>query len=160
MTTLTDVKVVTDIQFFVPGIPRPGGSKRGFYNPKLGRVMIVKDGGQVEENWRQAVSFAAMKAMLDAPPMEGALCVSVRFRVPRPKGHFGKRGLLPSAPVWPTTKPDATKLWRGTEDALKGICWRDDSQIVWQKIGKEFGNIPGANIRIKLRGETLLFDMP
>ena len=150
---------MTSIEFFVPGIPRPGGSKRGFYNPKLGRVMMVKDGGQVEENWQQAVSFAGQRAIGDMPPLDGPLGVRVEFRVPRPKGHLGKRGLLPSAPPFPTTRPDLTKLWRGTEDALKGICWRDDSQIVWQKIVKVFAATPGAAIRIEPRGETPIFDM-
>jgi Holliday junction resolvase RusA-like endonuclease len=48
--------------------------------------------------------------------------------------------------------PDTTKLVRSTEDALKGICWRDDSQVVYQVASKEYaarGGIPGADIKIE-----------
>ena len=61
--------------------------------------------------------------------MEGALTVEFVFFVPRPKGHKRKDGTIrDTAPQFPTTKPDALKLARSTEDALTGIVWHDDAQ--------------------------------
>jgi Holliday junction resolvase RusA-like endonuclease len=56
--------------------------------------------------------------------------VSFDFRFPRPRSHYGKRGLLPSAPRHMVTKPDLDKLIRAALDALTGIIWRDDAQVV------------------------------
>lgn len=47
-----------------------------------------------------------------------------------------------------TVKPDATKLWRSTEDALTGIAWRDDAQISVQVVEKRYGSQSGALIQI------------
>jgi len=30
-------------RFFVPGIPRPGGSKKGFYIKKINRVVVTEE---------------------------------------------------------------------------------------------------------------------
>jgi len=78
----------------------------------------------------------------------GALEVSVIFTVPRPKGHFGARGLKPSAPAYPTVRPDVTKLLRAVEDACTGIVWRDDAQIVAQHAIKRYGEPACAEIRV------------
>lgn len=41
--------------------------------------------------------------------------------------HFMRAGGLDALPVG---KPDLTNLVKSTEDALKGIAWKDDSQVV------------------------------
>ena len=72
--------------------------------------------------------------------------------MPRPKGHYrtGKNALIlrKNAPEHPTTKPDATKLLRSTEDALTGILWKDDAQIWCQNVTKTYGECPGAQIQV------------
>jgi len=138
------------IRFFVPGIPRPGGSKKGFYNPKLGRVLMTKAGGEKEENWRQSVSAAAMEAMNFREPLRGGLWVSYTFVMPRPKYHYGKKGLKPDAPHAHTHTPDRGKLLRSTEDAMKGIVFADDSQVWAGPLEKVYGERPGCHIEIRV----------
>lgn len=133
--------------FFVPGIPQPGGSKRGFV--VNGRAVITED-AKKSKPWRAVVALAARDAMAGAPPMDAPLRLVVVFVLPRPKGHFGRRGLLPSARPWPSTKPDTTKLLRALEDACTGIVWRDDTQVVQQLAWKVYGPIPGAAVSIAL----------
>lgn len=137
----------TAVEIHVPGIPRPGGSKR-----HIGRGILI-DAGKHTKEWRAIVAFAGRDAMRSAEPMDGPLCVDVVFWMPRPKSHFttGRNAgvLKPNAPSYHTSKPDATKLWRSTEDALTGIAWRDDSQITTQRIFKLYGCNPGALITIK-----------
>lgn len=138
----------TWMRFDVVGIPKPGGSKKAFYNKKLGRALIV-DACKKNKQWRDTVADTAVANR--CPTYGGALVIEVHFRMPRPKWHFGAKGLRPSAPAHHTTKPDATKLLRSTEDALTGIAWRDDSQIVMQTVTKAYcavGEYPGAEIRI------------
>jgi Holliday junction resolvase RusA-like endonuclease len=75
--------------------------------------------------------------------------------MPRPKGHFGtgkKTGILKAtAPYFHTSKPDATKLTRSTEDACKGILWPDDSAVSQQAITKAYedGRGPGVLIEVE-----------
>lgn len=137
------------IQFIVPGIPAPGGSKRPFINKYTGRVSITEDCKR-SKPWRAVVALCAQEYCRD--PFTGPVAVEVTFIMPRPKGHFrtGKNaGLVKfGAPFYPVTKPDCTKLWRSTEDALKGICWADDSQVVEQTVRKVYGQ-PGAHIHIR-----------
>ena len=134
------------ITFWAPGIPQPGGSKKAFYNPKAGRAYVVED-AKKNKPWRATVQAFAMDAH-QGKPLEGPLVVEVVMVMPRPAGHFGTKGVRPGAPRFPAVRPDASKLWRSTEDALSGILWRDDSQIVDQHVRKIYGEKPGALITV------------
>jgi Holliday junction resolvase RusA-like endonuclease len=140
------------ISFWVPGVPQPGGSKKGFVNPRNGRVVIVED-AKNNKPWRQSVQVFALQEY-KGPPLGGALSLSIRFVMPRPKGHYrtGKFSelLKDSAPTYHTKKPDTTKLIRSTEDALTGILWRDDAQVVSQTVVKTYGPVPGAHIMVEV----------
>lgn len=134
------------IDFFVPGIPAPGGSKRGFLHKHTGRVIVTEDCKR-SKDWRATVAMAAAEAC--QKPLIGPVTASFSFTFPRPKAHYKSNGSLkPSAPVWHTKRPDATKVLRSTEDALKGIAWLDDSQVVNQAASKCFGERPGCRICI------------
>ncbi len=137
------------IEFFVPGIPQPGGSKKGFYNPNMGRVIITEDNKR-SSPWRAVVSEMAMQAVSGV--LEGPLAVRFDFVVTRPKGHYGSgkntNVLKRSAPAFPAVKPDVSKYVRSTEDALKGILWRDDAQVVTQAATKRYGPQAGCRIRV------------
>lgn len=130
----------------VPGIPQPGGSKRAFVRGK--RAMIV-DANAKARPWKDRVIAEARSALGARPALDGPLHLAIEFRLPRPKGHFGKKGLRASAPNFPTSRPDATKLLRCTEDALtEAGVWRDDAQVVTQVVDKVYGPQPGATIRV------------
>jgi Holliday junction resolvase RusA-like endonuclease len=57
-----------------------------------------------------------------------------------------------SAPEWPVARPDALKLARAAEDALTGIVWADDAQIVVERLGKVFGPREGCRVRVRRLG--------
>jgi Holliday junction resolvase RusA-like endonuclease len=138
------------IQFFVHGKPQPGGSKKGFVNPKTGRVVILDD-AKHNASWRERVVIAAKEAHT-GPPLDGPLVVAMEFFFLRPKGHFGagKKAdqLKPFAPGRPSARPDVLKLARSTEDALTGHLWHDDSQTVRLLLDKSYGPIAGARITV------------
>lgn len=144
------------ISFFVPGIPAPGGSKRGFALKKggvfTGRVVITEDAGQRNKDWRQACVVMAQENSA-TEVFRGPLRVDFAFVMPRIKAHFhfskAKAGQLrDDAPLHHTVKPDRTKLTRSTEDALKGILWADDAQIVAGETTKQYGARPGCLITV------------
>lgn len=135
------------LSFAVYGIAQPAGSKRAFKHRSTGRVLVVDD-AKKSRPWKQEVSEAALYARHGDELLEGPLLLEVTFWLPRPKGHFGKKGLRPSAPRFPVVRPDATKLLRAVEDACTGIIWRDDAQIVTQIIQKAYGDPPRCEIRV------------
>lgn len=122
------------VRIVVYGVAQPGGSKTAV-RTKSGKV-VVRDASRGVAEWRKQVAQAAGEAMEGRPLLEGPLVLTVSFAVPRPRSHYGRRGLRPSAPVLPTTRPDLTKLLRAVEDALTGIVWRDDAQVVFQQASK------------------------
>lgn len=142
------------IEIWVPGIPQPGGSKKGFAIPnkdKPGKYRaILTEDNRKSKPWRQAVEWAALEIFRMGDLLACPLEVEFRFYMPRPKGHFGKNGIRPAARFkMPVVKPDITKLVRSTEDALKGVVWCDDSQIVRQSAAKFYSGRPGALITIR-----------
>ncbi len=134
------------ISFFVPGIPKPAGSKRAFVIK--GRAIITEANPKAKD-WKADVRAACT---YEGAPLNVPLSMYLTFTMPRPKSHYGSgrnaEVLKPSAPVHPTSKPDCTKLTRGTEDALTSIIWKDDSQIVIQRIVKRYGDTPGCLVEI------------
>jgi Holliday junction resolvase RusA-like endonuclease len=50
--------------------------------------------------------------------------------------------------VKPTNKPDCSNYLKGIEDALNGIAYIDDSQIVLVHVTKQYALEPRAEIRI------------
>jgi Holliday junction resolvase RusA-like endonuclease len=138
-----------NVSFTVHGKPEPAGSKRGFQ--RGGRTVIV-DANKNSRPWKALVTDAAIQAMGPAgrkPPLEGPLSVVITFWVARPKGHYGAKGLRPSAPASPTTRPDLLKLARGIEDAMTGTVYRDDSQIVKELLEKRYGDRPLVEVTVR-----------
>jgi Holliday junction resolvase RusA-like endonuclease len=84
----------------------------------------------------------------------------MRFRMPRPKSHFGAKGLKASAPRHHFGKPDIDNLTKLVLDVVTkdGRVWRDDSQVITLLAYKEYaaaGDKPGAWISIASCDEPL-----
>lgn len=147
------------IEFFVPGIPKPAGSKRVFINKKTG-TPIVTDDCKTGRDWKADVKHFAFQEY-QGPPLIGPLRLAVHFYMPRPKYHYGtgrNAGVLKaSAPSWHTVKPDRTKLLRAVEDALTGVLWADDAQIVVGDVQKTYPSLhgnPGARLLVERMPEA------
>jgi crossover junction endodeoxyribonuclease RusA len=132
----------------VVGTPAPQGSHRAFVNRRTGRA-VVTDDSPATRPWRTDVRAAAMEAM--ERPMTGPIMLRLLFLFVRPKAHRGKGGLLPSAPRHKVTRPDLDKVQRSTLDALTGIAYLDDAQVVAIFASKAWADIdmPGAVITIE-----------
>ena len=155
------------IEFFVPGKAKPGGSKTYYPSKTPGKKGYMAPAGTGTKPWMNTVRFFAMAAY-QGPLLLGPLKLTIEFRRMRPGGHYLKGNnahLLSKAGrenPWPTPTPDLTKLTRALEDALKGIAWRDDSQVCIQETRKVYvDRDPGAMVRISeilACKEVMLFD--
>ena len=141
------------LNFFVEGIPAPKGSKR-----HVGRGVLIESSARVKP-WRSDVRIAAQEARGDRLPVPKPepIYLALGFWFPRPKSHYGTGRnasiLKPSAPASMTVKPDIDKLERAILDALTGVLWEDDSQVVHLTATKGYappGELPGVTITLDI----------
>ena len=151
---------MAELQLFAAGIPVPKGSMKAFMRPGMKHPVLTHDNLK-SAPWAQSVKWEALrvKQARSWPLAEAGepLRIDCVFYLPRPKGHYGSGAksviLKPSAPVHHTTKPDRDKLLRNICDALKGIIYSDDSQLVSGITDKKYADAthpPGATITITI----------
>jgi Holliday junction resolvase RusA-like endonuclease len=139
------------IVFEVLGTPAPKGSARAFYKAGMKRAVIVKDNSERQRGWEGAVREAALAAIgerVEPVYVQRPVSVTLEFRLTRPAGHWGTKGLKPSAPAAPASKPDADKLARTTLDALTGLAFDDDARIVCLVVTKVYAAAGREGARI------------
>lgn len=151
---------MTSVSFFAPGKPEPAGSKRAFVlkgGAHAGRA-IITDANAKAKPWQQTVKHAAME-VYRGDPLQGPLQLDITFTLLRPQSHYGSGKnadkVKDSAPKYPMSKPDALKLARAVEDALSGIVYVDDAQIVSEHLFKVYGPRQGAKIEVAPYEESL-----
>ena len=124
--------------FQVIGLPAPQGSKR-----HVGRGIMVESSKAVQP-WRQDVKYAAERSLPSDWDPSKPMAVSVVFRFKRPQGHYGTGRnagqLKASAPSHAVSARlgDIEKLARAVSDALSGVAFKDDSQVVEMRLEKAY----------------------
>jgi Holliday junction resolvase RusA-like endonuclease len=128
------------IEFRVYGLPVPQGSK------KVIRGNLIEMSDARLRSWRQDVAAQAHQAM-SRPPWKEAIQIELGFFFPRPKNHYGtgrnSEKLKALAPAYPAVHPDLDKLVRSVLDALSGVCFEDDRQVVFVRAMKQYDDSPG-----------------
>lgn len=129
------------LDLFVPGRPRPQGSKRA-----LGRGRMVESSVHLKP-WREVVALYARLDLAGRRPIERLVPVHtvIEFVMPRPKGA-PKRSTPPMI-----RQPDLDKMLRAIGDALTGVVWTDDAQVTATYTLKryaEIGEAAGVWIRV------------
>ena len=133
-------------KFFAAGMPATKGSMRAFV--RGGRPVVTHDNARTKP-WQAVIGYAATQAGVRLA--SGPVLVEARFYFPRPSGHLGKRGLKPSAPAHPLTRSsgDVDKLARALLDALTGVAYADDSQVVELRASKGWSDeMRGAGVAV------------
>jgi len=122
------------VQIYVEGRPVPQGSMTASYNRKLGVAHVHHVQGTALAQWRASIREACKRKGYTDPPVT-PVRVRITFAMPRPKEHMVLRGgryVVRASYIWrvPTSPPDIDKLIRGVLDALTGMMYHDDSQVV------------------------------
>lgn len=127
------------VTFTVPGEAATAGSKKAVPTKQGWRVIDQQE--RKGKPWRAAIQAAAAAEMRGSALFTGPLCLIVRIERVRPAGHYGRTGLsaIGRRSPYPTTRPDLLKHVRALEDALTGVVWRDDAQVVEQHLEKRWG---------------------
>lgn len=123
-------------EFMVIGEPIPQGSTRAFL-PKGWSRPIITSANKKTKPWRQEVAHTAVCAisaygfvpLMSGEPVE----IKTTFFFEKPKSKK-------KSDIFKTSKPDLDKLFRSIADALTGIAYKDDSQIVKWSGSKQYGS--------------------
>lgn len=125
------------VDVFVPGDPRPQGSKRIGRVGGTGRPIVLDDAPGLRA-WRDTITA---HARICRECFDGPVAVALAFTIRAPERH--RRDL-------PTVRPDLDKLARAVLDAITDAgLWHDDAQVTRLAATKRYGPRPGVHIRIE-----------
>lgn len=83
------------------------------------------------------------------PCLEGPLSLAVEIVVGvADSWSKRKRAAALDGAVFPTGKPDIDNCFKLLADALNGVIWRDDAQIVSLMVTKRYGRAPCTTLRV------------
>ena len=137
------------IRFSVVGVPVTQGSAKAIIHKTTGRAVLIQENHKGLRAWRGAIRRAAETvAGGQKAPAQTPVWVTVSFRLPRPASV--KR-------IRPSVKPDLDKLARAGLDALSGVLFDDDGQVVSLKVSKQYaidGRPPGAVFEVMFGAEA------
>jgi len=135
------------VEIGVASLPAPQGSFRPMISKSTGKPFLAPSNATGYPRYRADLRAGAMAALDGHTPMTWAVHLEVTFVLPRPAGHFlpvnTKRPvpeLNPNAPVYPFGQPDLDKLCRSVLDALTGIVYLDDAQVIHLNAGKVYSD--------------------
>ncbi len=135
--------------FHVAGHAVTQGSKKVIPLRGGGHALVESAGSRLTQ-WRHAINDEARTHWV-GPPATGPVVVAAVFTVVRPK----------SAPkrtrTWPTKRGlDIDKAARAVLDALTGVTFVDDSQVINLHVTKDYGDTPGVVITVVPLHETVV----
>ena len=149
---------MSTLAFTITGEPKGQPRPRAFAR-KMGSVHVARFyDSDVADEWKRAVQIVVLDASIvhKWPLTLGPVAISMFFSLPRPKSHFGAKGLKASAPVHHSGKPDVDNLAKLVMDQItkSGRIWRDDSQVVSLRVEKLWasGNESGCSVLIAEAG--------
>src|SRR3990170_6993175 len=124
----------------VRGLPQPKGSKRAFIIKGQNRAVVVDANKPTMRTWERLIQWIVQQEW-QGPPALGPLVLTLDFVFPRPKSAPKRR-----PKDWVDVRPDLSKLARLVEDALQGVIYADDAQVVQEHLSKRYGDEPGVHV--------------
>lgn|SRR5574343_877440 len=132
-------------EFWIEVIPKPQ------LRPKIGRHGRFAHIVDRDENRMNKATIIQQIVYKHPQMVEGPVKLIVDFMMPRPKSHYGKKGLKEKMPYYHTSKPDLDNLLKIVKDAITetGRIWKDDSQVCITMATKKYTEVPGIKIYIQ-----------
>ena len=129
------------IDITIPGAPVAKGRGRA---TRTGRVFTPAKTRKAEETL--SARAMALLAGVEGLPLAGPLHLEATFTSTVPASWPAKKR---AAAVAPTSRPDVDNLLKLATDALNGIVWVDDAQIVTVVCRKVYGDAPSTRLVVR-----------
>lgn len=141
---------MTPLHFVVDLAPVAKGRARSRVVKAKGRTFVSHYTPPETRAWEATVARYGRAAMAGREPITGPVELLTVFLLPVPASWPDwKRRLALEGQVVPTTKPDWDNLGKAAADALNGIAWVDDSQVVDCFTRKRYAALPCAVVYAK-----------
>ena len=128
--------------FWVEGMPRGKQRARTFYDPRAGKMRSVTPGQtrSYEDLIRWSYKGAGGEYL-----GEKYVAVNIIAHYPIPKSWSKKKqAAAMENDIYPTTKPDADNIIKIVLDALNGVAYYDDKQVICVSCKKKYYAGPGS----------------
>jgi Holliday junction resolvase RusA-like endonuclease len=133
------------IHFQIEGDPKGKGRPRFTRAGKFTRVYTDKQ----TLDYESLIKSFAMEAMGSTDPLETAVSVFLYIRHPIPKSYSKKRTeACLSGLERPTKKPDWDNVSKTICDAMNGIVYLDDAQVVNAHVTKVYASNAGVDVMV------------
>jgi len=129
------------IDITIPGAPVAKGRGRA---TRTGRVFTPAKTRKAEDTL--AGRAMALLAGVEGLPLTGPLRLEATFTSVVPKSWSTNKRLAAKAP---TSRPDVDNLLKLATDALNGVVWVDDAQLVTIICRKVYGDAPGTRLIVQ-----------
>ncbi|MFI8375585.1 RusA family crossover junction endodeoxyribonuclease [Pseudomonas helleri] len=104
---------------------------------------------QKTANYETLIAMAAQQAMAGRELIGGPVLVEMKILVTVAASWSKKKTAEALAgDVMPTKKPDADNVLKAICDAINGIVFKDDVQVVNVSLSKRFSETPGVSVRV------------
>lgn len=125
------------MQFIVEGRPQGKARARTFYNSRAGKMQSITP--EQTKSYEDLIRWK-YKAAGGEYYGEKTLQVSIQAYYPIPKG-FSKAKVNDAigGNLRPTTKPDCDNIIKVVLDALNGVAYYDDKQVICVSCNKYYG---------------------
>ena len=101
-------------------------------------------------NYESSIKEAAIQAMGSNEILETPVNLYLYIRAPIPKSLPKKRlEACFNGSEKPIKKPDASNVLKSVEDAMNGVVYKDDSQIVNIHVTKVYASVSGIDVCVK-----------
>ena len=137
------------VTFHVPGKPQGKARARTFYNPAAGKhVSHTPDNTVLYENLikDQFLNYADGFYMERGTPV--TLRFVARFLPPKSVSKKKQKQML-EGEILPLKKPDMDNIVKVVADALNGVAYHDDTQVILVSAKKAYSAMEGLDITVE-----------
>ena len=133
------------IHFQVEGDPKGKGRPRFTRAGKFTRVYTDKQ----TLDYEALIKFFAAEAMGSTDPLETPVSVFLYIRHAVPQSYSKKRTeACLSGLEQPCKKPDIDNIAKTFLDAMNGVIFKDDTQVIDLHVKKVYSAVPGCDVMV------------
>ena len=134
--------------YVIKVVPEP--QKKTRFANRGGRIFTYNPSAKYEESIRKEIKKTIIEYNSSITPIEAPVFLRINLFLPIPKSTPKKKKMeMLSKRIHHIKKPDVDNLAYPIVNALKGILYKDDSQIVELHASKFYSETPHVEIYIK-----------
>ena len=126
------------------------GEPRGKERPRFGnsRQVYTPDKTTFYENQIKIAYYEQCGNVKFPEDSQLELFVKAYYKIPKSASKEKKAAML-SEQIRPTKKPDGDNILKVVADALNGVCYKDDKNLVSMSIEKFYSDMPRIEVTVQ-----------